>query len=119
VVERPSLRHLARFGSRKLHFRVESAAVLRGRACIARQAGDIATETVLLRQALELWEASTGPDSHLSIEARLELANALLRADQPDAARPLLDAVAEPIDGLFVSGSPQVKMRDRLRQVLR
>src|SRR5690606_3131603 len=25
VVERPSLRHLARFGSRKLHFRVESA----------------------------------------------------------------------------------------------
>ncbi len=94
-------------------------AVLRGRACIARQAGDIATETVLLRQALELWEASTGPDSHLSIEARLELADALLRADQPDAARPLLDAVAEPIDGLFVSGSPQVKMRDRLRQVLR
>lgn len=93
-------------------------AVLRGRACIARQAGDIADEIALRRQALELWEASTGADSHLSVEARLELAETLLRADQADAARPLFAAADEHIDRLFVSGSPQVRMREHVRQAL-
>ncbi|HNR92849.1 MAG TPA: protein kinase, partial [Dokdonella sp.] len=85
---------------------VRAGAVLRAKALVARDRGDLASAESDLRRALAVVEKGLGAESNPVTELRLDLADVLLRAGQRDEARVLIERVHTNVYTKFMLDSP-------------
>ena len=101
---------LANFGAE--HPR--AGGVLRSRALLDRDRGDLAAAESKLREAMVATARTAAPDSNPMTELRLDLAEVLLRQGEREEARTLVEHTRASLEANFKSGAPARVLQAKL-----
>ncbi len=94
------------------------ATIIRARALLERDLGHLPESEALLRRALAVIEPSAGQESNPVTELRLDLADVLVRRDQRDEARALVERVHANVYAKFMLDSAPCVLFERLAATL-
>lgn len=90
--------------------------IARAQGLLLRDEGRLAEAEAALRRASEILDAKAGRAAPAAVEAKIDLADVLLRLGRGAEALALLDAVAQPLRDKFVPEAPARRLHEQLHR---